>query len=278
MEKRNSFSTILLWTFMLALLLTASCTEKKPPAPAEQAAPQTASPQVSSPDNLLRVGMSGNYPPMTFIQGERYSGVEADFARKLPAALGRSVQISLIPWDKLVDALLSDKIDVIMSGMTITKPRQVRIDFTKPYLTTGLMAAFRLKDARKYSSTRKIMRSNASVGVIRNTTGERFVRANLPFASRVVLLTMPSEAAWELKGRNIDLFIHDAPSIMWLVSENEADITGLWEPLSKEELAWGVRKEDQALKHELNAVIDRWTRDGTLDAVLDHWLPFRNHD
>ncbi len=277
MDKRNPISTTLLLTAMLTLMILASCTGQKPPVSPARATAQAATPQTPEPDNILRIGMSGNYPPMTFIQGERYAGVEADFARRLPAELGRSVKISLFSWDRLIDALLARKIDVIMSGMTVTRPRQVRIDFTRPYLTTGLMAAFRLKDARKYSSIRKILRSNASIGVIRNTTGEKFVRANFPFASRVVLLTLPSEAAWSLKGRNIDLFVHDAPSIMWLVSENEADITGLWEPLSREELAWGVRKEDQALKRKLNAVIDKWAGDGTLDAVLDRWLPFRNH-
>jgi ABC-type amino acid transport substrate-binding protein len=194
----------------------------------------------------------------------------------LPNALGRPVKLKTYTWDTLIEALLYREIDLIMSGMTVTRARQVRIAFTDPYLETGLMTAFRLKDIKKYSSTNKIMKSNSSVGVVGNTTGEAFVRKNFPYASRIIVLHQASDAAWELKGRTIDLFVHDAPSIMWLVSENESDITGLWEPLDSDMLAWGIRKDDLELRNSLNAVLKKWKEDGTLDRILDRWLPFRS--
>ncbi len=253
--------------FLIILTFLTACTPPTPPTRSvAQPPPQT---------DIIRIGMSASYPPMTFALNGKVQGVEADFARKLPAELGKAVKISVIPWDQLIDALITKKIDIIMSGMTITKPRQVRIAFTRPYLTTGLMTAFRLEDVKKYPSITAVKKSNASIGVVRNTTAERFVRENFPFASRIVLLNLPYEAVGELRGRNIDLFVHDAPSIMWLVSENEAYITGLWRPLNTEQLAWGVRKEDTELRNQLNSVLAKWKKDGTLDAILDRWLPFR---
>jgi ABC-type amino acid transport substrate-binding protein len=257
------------WCFLAAAILLSSCVENTsaPPPPEQQA--QT------EPANLLRIGVSPNYPPVMFVQGGRLAGVEADFARLLPAELNRPVKMVAYPWNQLFSALISGEIDVIMSGVTITKPRQMRMAFTIPYLETGLMTAFRLKDVNKYSSVNKILKSNASVGVIGNTTGEAFVRQYFKFASRIVTLNHPNEAAAQLKGRNIDLFVHDAPSVMWLVSANDAELTGLWKPLDRELLAWGGRRGDEELLNSLNNVLRKWKKDGTIDRVLNKWLPFR---
>ncbi len=253
-----------------SLLLIVSCAENKPASPPPPPAPK-------EPANILRIGVSPNYPPIMFIQNNRLAGVEADFARLLPKELNRPVKMVAYPWGELFGALVDGKIDVIMSGVTITKPRQMHMRFTIPYLKTGLMTAFRLNDAAKYKSIADVLKSNASVGVIGNTTGEAFVRQNFRMAARVVVLKSADEAAWQLKGRNIDLFVHDAPAVMWLVSENESELTGLWKPLDTQYLAWGVRRDDTKLLKTLNRVLRKWKKDGTLDRVINYWLPFPTH-
>ncbi len=256
---------------MLFLVLSVcSCVENTTAPPP----PETLAPQ--EPVNILRVGVSPNYAPVMFMQNGKFAGVEADFARLLPKELNRPVKIIGYPWNQLFSALIAGDIDVIMSGVTITKPRQMRMAFTIPYLETGLMTAFRLKDMDKYRTVNSILKANAAVGVIGDTTGEAFVRQNFRYASRIVVLKNSTEAAWQLKGRNIDMFIHDAPSVMWLVSANESELAGLWKPLDREFLAWGVRRGDDVLLKELNAVLRKWKKDGTVDRILDKWLPFRS--
>jgi len=258
---------LLLW---LSTFFVCSCVENTsaPPPPDQQVQKE--------PANVLRIGVSPNYPPVMFMRNGKFAGVEPDFARMLPKELNRPVRMIAYPWNQLFSALLAGEIDVIMSGVTITKPRQMRMAFTIPYLETGLMTAFRLKDVNRYTSIIRILKSNASVGVVGNTTGEAFVRQHFHYASRVVVLRDSTEAAWQLKGKNIDLFIHDAPSVMWMVSENASELTGLWEPLDREMLAWGVRRGDDELLDSLNQVLRKWKQDGTVDRILDKWLPFRS--
>ena len=95
----------------------------------------------------------------------------------------------------------------------------------------------------------------------------------MPKASRIVTLMKTSDAAVELKDRRIDVFIHDAPAVVWLVSENEADIRGVWELFKEEDLGWGVRKGDDGFLKQVNGILQRWKQDGTLDEVLRSWLP-----
>jgi len=223
--------------------------------------------------NLLRIGITPDYPPIIFRQGGNITGFEADMARMLGEELKRPVNFVILRWDEQISALLNEKIDIIMSGMSITKAREVRIRFTDYYLKSGLLAAMRTEDAKKYISLDSILQSSSAVGAVKDTTGDAFVQKNFPHALRKARLSKANDGAVELTRRTIDIFIHDAPSMIWLVSENEADITALWEPFNEEYYAWAIRKDDDQFFKQVNDILKRWKQDGTLRQVLNKWLP-----
>jgi ABC-type amino acid transport substrate-binding protein len=223
--------------------------------------------------NALRVGVTSTYPPMIFKQGGGVAGVEADLARRLGQELGRPIRFVELRWEDQIPALLSRQTDIIMSGMSITEARKVRIAFSDPYFKGGLVTAMRTEDSPRYGSKTSILNTSATVGVIEGTTGDVFVQRNFPNARRVAL-SRASDGALALKRRSIDLFVHDAPALVWLVSENEADLRGFWEMLNEEYLAWGVRPDDHALLVRVNGILGTWKRDGTLNGTLARWLPY----
>ena len=236
------------------------------------AATQDTKSVVEPQQNTLHVGITPTYPPLVFRLGNNIAGVEVDLARKLGEELNRPIEFIEFRWDELIPALLEGKIDIIMSGMSITEAREVRIIFTDPYLKSGLLTALRAEDAKKYTSLKDIQQNHLAVGVIKDTTGDVFVQRNLPRA-RTVPFSRSDRAAFDLKNRRIDIFIDDAISVIWLVSENEAELTGLWEPLTEEYIAWGVRRDNQEFLAQVNAILGRWKEDGTLNNVLLKWLP-----
>ena len=221
----------------------------------------------------LRVGVTPNYPPLIFRQGEAITGVEADLAQRLGQELKRPVTLVPLTWEDQIPALLNNKIDIIMSGMSVTPARQVRIRFAEPYLKTGLVAAFRAEDAWKYPSKEALLNSQAVVAAPEGTTGDAFVKRNFAAGTRKVSLPKASTAAAELKRRYIDVFVHDAPYILWMISENEAYLAALWDTFTREDVAWGVRKGDDAFAAQVDQAVKKWKADGSLDAVLSKWLP-----
>jgi polar amino acid transport system substrate-binding protein len=66
------------------------------------------------------------------------AGVSVDLARDLGNHIGREVEIENIPFDGLIPALQTHKIDLIISSMTATPERAKSIAFSDAYLTTGL--------------------------------------------------------------------------------------------------------------------------------------------
>ena len=221
----------------------------------------------------LRVGITPNYPPIIFKQDNNVAGVEADLANMLAKELKRNIQFMQLSWENQIPALVEGKTDIIMSGMSVTKAREIRMAFADPYLKSGLVAAMRAKDIKKYSSKEDLLKSSSTVAAVKDTTGHAFVERNFPNAARKTFFAKPSDGAFELTRGSIDIFINDAPSIIYLVSENEADLAGLWEPLDEEYLAWGVRKDDEAFLVQVNSILRKWKQDGTLDSILHRWLP-----
>jgi polar amino acid transport system substrate-binding protein len=94
-------------------------------------------PAIAPNPNVLRVGVSTNAPPLIFKQGSEIVGLEAELAKKFGDYLGKSVAFIELDWEDQIQALIANKTDIIMSGMSITKMRQVRIEFSRPYFRTG---------------------------------------------------------------------------------------------------------------------------------------------
>lgn len=221
----------------------------------------------------LRVGVSTNFPPIIFRQNNRILGAEADLARALAQALNRPLEFVELTWERQIPALLGGQIDIIMSGMSITRARAVRVAFTEPYLRSGLFPMMRPEDLGRFATRQKILQTNATVGVVRGTTGDAFVQKNLPRA-RIWYLATGLDAPLALARYKIDLFIHDGPALAWIASENEGQVAVRYEALNEEYLAWALRREDAALRAQVNDVLRLWQEDGTLTTVLQTWLPY----
>jgi len=227
-----------------------------------------------APVNPILVGVTTNYPPIIFKMSGEITGLETDFARRLSEELKRPIKFVEISWEEQIPALLERKTDIIMSGMTITQARQVRITFSEPYLTSGLMIAYTAENASKYTSLRDIKEYIPAVGFVADTTGEVYARNNFRDGNRMVPVKSVNEAALALKNGRIDIFVHDAPAIGWMVSQNEAELRILPEPLNIEYLGWGLRRDDRELLVMLNSLLSRWKNDGTLKATILKWLPY----
>lgn len=257
----------LFWLLFLfaALILFSAC------APTGQ---NTAKPGLIPPDkNLLRVGVTTNSPPLIFRRADKIVGLEADLARELAAYLGKSLRFVELKWEDQIPALLENRIDIIMSGMTITMLREVRISFSIPYFESGQMALVRRLDAARYSTGLFTFATSSAIGVIKDTTGEFYVETQFSSIKRK-LYTKPNAAVKDLIDKEIDMFIYDGPMILYLASENEnKGLTALFTPLTREYLAWGIRKDNVELLDSANAFLRSFNEMGKLSKLIKFWIP-----
>ena len=244
---------------LLGLLACAPVETKPPPQPPSE--------------NVLRVGVSTNAPPLIFRQGERISGLEAGFAREFAKYLGKSLHFVELKWEDQIPALLRNRTDIIMSGMSKTAMREMRVAFGTAYFRSGQMALIRLKDAARFRTGFYSIKGNLAIGAVKDTTGEFFVLESFS-DNTLITFSKSREGVEALINKKIDMLIHDAPIIMYLAAENEnRRVTPLYSLFTEEYLAWAVRKDDTELLQSANAFLQTIHKDGRLKAMIQRWIP-----
>ncbi len=233
----------------------------------------TSSGTAGRPD--LRIGVTPDYPPIVYRDGDELTGVEIELGRMAAASLGRRPEFVELEWSELIPGLIRGEIDVIMSGMSVTPDRAARVLFTEPYLRVGQLALIRSSEVARFGPPGAIRRRSSRVGYVNGTTGEDLARGELA-ATASYAFDDVAAGIRSLRAGRIDFFIHDAPTIWRIAMDPEAqDLVGLFRPLTDETLAWAVAPDNDALKRELDAVLDDWRANDRLEPVLDRWIPVR---
>jgi ABC-type amino acid transport substrate-binding protein len=260
MRLPSTFTGLLLG---IAALTVLSCATSSP-------GPRTSPPPGPKP---LRVGVTSDSPPYAVRRGDELTGLEVDFARALSQELRRPLTLVDLRFTQQMSQLANGRIDIIMAGMSVTRVRELRVAFAEPYLRSGLVAVMRRGETGRYDTVDAVMQSNAVIGVVEGTTGDKFGHERMQ-ASQVIVYPDASAAVGELRGNRIDLLITDAPVAAWFVSLYEADLAVLTKLLDEEPLAWAMRRDDDQLLAATNAALAKWRSDGTLARILDRWVPF----
>ena len=265
--KYNSFLTIPICLFasIMALLL-CSCISTNNGNQSVSIAP--------APD-LIRVGVTSNAPPLIYSQNSKIVGLEADFARKMGEFTGKRIKFIELKWKDQIGALENNKIDIIMSGMSITAGREYRIAFSHPYLRSGQILLVRLGEKAKFATgIYSLMNSSHVIGVVKNTTGDLFITKTINGVEIKSFLT-PEDAVKALIKKEIDAFVYDAPMVCHYAAINENNKLAPILTLATEEyIAWGIRKQDSELLSQANAFIADLKNRQELQRMIRTWIPY----
>lgn len=243
--------------------LLASCTTTD--APSSPAKPTPA----AAPGKPLRVGINPTMAPIAYKEGGELKGIEPDLARGLAQHLGRKLQFVEIPFVELIPALQRGRIDIIMSGMSITPQRQALVEFAPPYLSTGLVALLRRdqEGALGYFFNEKV-----KIGVKPGTTGEFYVQQEHS-RNPVTRYPQPEAAAEAIIKGKIEIFFVDALVAWRLAGQYEAaGLTATTSLLTTESLAWAVRKDDPALLAAVTQYHQLIRENGEKTLLMRRWM------
>ena len=218
----------------------------------------------------LKVGMEMKYPPfeMRDAQGQP-AGVGVDIAKALGESLGRPVEFSDLPFSGLIPALKTGQIDVVISSMTATDERRQSIDFSEPYLRTGLCLLVS-KDSNIRSAA-DLDQAENKVAVLKATTGHLWATQNLKQATPLVL-GEESAAALEVSQGKAQAFIYDQMSTLrnWLKYRDST--RAILAPFKEEGWAVALAKGNDELRGKVNAFLESYRKNGGFERLGDKWL------
>lgn len=218
----------------------------------------------------LIIGMELAYPPFEMTdKAGKPSGVSVDLATDLAKSLGRPVVIQNTAFDGLIPALKTGKIDLVISSMTATDERAKSIDFSDPYLSTGLCLLLKKDSSAK--GIADLDRAGVKVAVKKGTTGHLYA-ANRLKKAQILVLDKESAAVLEVSQGKADAFIYDQMSTFQNWQRNKTTTRAVLEPFQRESWAVGIRKGNDELKIRVNAFIKEYRAKGGFEQLGDRYL------
>lgn len=221
----------------------------------------------------LRVGMEPGYMPfeLTNKKGE-IIGFDVDMAKRMAKAMEVDLELVSTAWDGIIPALLTDKFDIIMSGMTLTQQRNMSINFAQPYIIIGQSVLVAKKHEGTISDYRDLNDPKYTIASKLGTTGEQATKRMIGNAKYISYET-EQEGVMELINGKIDAFIYDMPFNAIAFAEKGANkIYHIEKPFTYEPLAWAVKKGDPDFLNWLNNFMFQVKNDGTYERIFNKWF------
>lgn len=219
----------------------------------------------------LVVGVSGNQPPLNAAaRSGDIIGLEADLARAVAAAMNVKVRFSRMAFSDLLPALQAGRVDMVISGVSMTPERNLKFAFIGPYLVSGKGVLARISSVQKLT-TDGINNPHIRVATLKDSTSQAVAEKNAPRA-QLVLTGSYDEALLLLFQDKVNAVIADVPYCAYVVARYPDKGIAFGESrLSVEPLGIAVR-EDALLINALENFLKMFIGSGELKALQDKWF------
>jgi len=255
---------------LLALIFFIGCTQMQ----------QTTSSTSTSPvlDRIqkrgeLVVGTMGNMPPlnMTAKDGEIF-GFEPDLARKLAGAMNVKVKFVTKPFNELLPALQNGEVDMVMSSMTITPERNLKVAFVGPYFISGKAFLTKIKTVAYAKEAEDANNPNTKIVTLKDSTSQAFTEKYLDKTTLFTTGTYDEAVDMVLQDK-VQAMIADYPiCVVSVFRYPEAGLLSVVTQLTYEPIGIAIPANDPLLMNWTRNTLNSIEGSGMLDELKLKWF------
>jgi polar amino acid transport system substrate-binding protein len=226
--------------------------------------------QAYAADKLVN-GIDANFPPFAFIDKTgQPSGFDVEAMNAIAKEIGVEVSHQPIEWDGIITALLTKKIDIIASGMSITPERAEKVAFSIPYWVIQQVMVTK-KGAGL--SVDQLLTGKKTIGVQQGTSEAKWLKEEAAKRGWNFELRYYSSAPLAiedvLNGRIDGAAMDDAPA-KDAVSKKDIEIAGTF-GMADEKFGYAMRKEDKALLDKVNKALAALMASPTWNQLIEKY-------
>ena len=222
---------------------------------------------------VLNVGMSANQPPMTMTDREGgLMGFDVDLAQALAMAMNVKLEIKPMPFGELMGALEDDKIDMVLSNMSITPERTELVSFIGPYMMSGKSILTKDSVLGEITSSEEFNRKNLKLVALSNSTSASFVRDAAPEATLIEIANYDEGVAMVIDGKADALVADMTQCILAVMRHPGAGLTTLQKPLTVEPIGIAVSKDDPQFYNLVDNYLRAYEKTGVLTQLRKKWF------
>ena len=222
------------------------------------------------------VGLDDEFPPMGFRdEKNEITGFDVELAKEAAKRLGREVEFKAIDWSSKEAELKSKRIDILWNGLDITPERQENMLFSDPYMDNRQIIFVRHTETPS-TIVGEADLAGMTIGTQSASTAEGYFNENETLKNSLKELKTYGDftsAFMDLENGRIDAVVGDEIVGRYYISKHPDKIDALdvaVGPVSQFGIAF--RKDDTALRDEVQKVFDEMVKDGTTKKISEHWF------
>ena len=211
----------------------------------------------------IRMITEATFPPYEFRQGTEVVGIDVEICKAIAAELGKQLAVEDVEFDSVLPSLIANKAELAAAGITVNEDRKKMVDFSDPYVETGIVVISAKASPIKGADDAKGKR----IGVQNGTTSADWCVEKL--GQEPDRFDSPASAFAALKAGKIDLVVADVDPAENLVKGDAAyAITSEPRFLTSECYAIAIKKGQPELLATINKVIAELKASGRMDAIF----------
>lgn len=221
----------------------------------------------------VRVGVSGDMPPMNLLTKEdNIIGLDVDLATIIADAMGVRLNLQKLDFAELLPALESGRIDMIVSNMTMTPGRNLKVAFVGPYFTSGKAFLTKRSSIAQAKGLPDVNTPQYTFAALKGSTSEAVIRQGAPQAKLVSAATQ-NEAIQMVVDGKVDAMIADYPICIVAAYRNPAaGLISVVTPITYEPVGVAVPKGDPHLLNWLDNFLRGLEKAGYMDDLGRKWF------
>lgn len=221
----------------------------------------------------LRVGMTGNQPPMNVrTRTGAFIGLDVDLANLMATSMGVKLTMVPMPFPQLLGALQSGEVDMVMSNMSITPQRTLDVSFIGPYMLSGKSILTKSTNLASVSTVSEVNKEEFRIAALENSTSQQFVEKYI--ARATLIKTQDYDSAIQLVLDNkVDLMVADMIiCVLSAMRHQEAGLISLQQPLNMEPIGIAVSSQDKQLSNLVQNYLATYEGAGILEKLRKKWM------
>jgi len=198
--------------------------------------------------------------------------MEIDLANLIANAMNVKLTLKTIHFNDLLSALEGGQVDMILSSMTITPARNLKVAFVGPYFVSGKSILTKQANVESINEVPKINTPDKTLVALKGSTSQTFAEKVFPKA-KLMLAEDYDQAVAMLREGKVLAMVADMP-ICQLTAYRYADagLVSLTNPLSWEPLGIAIPPNDLLLLNWLQNFLNTIDKDGSLGRMGDRWF------
>ena len=263
------FTKVLIAT-ILAVIFFSGCAQMQQATSGTSASPVLD--RIQKRGELI-VGTMGNMPPlnMTSKDGEIF-GLEADLARMMAEAMNVKVKFVTKPFNKLLPALQTGQVDMVLSGMTITPKRNLKVAFVGPYFISGKAFLTKMETIAYTKKTKDANNPNTKIVVLKDSTSQAFAREYLDKTTLITTGTYDEAVDMVLQDK-VQAMIADYPiCVVSVFRYPDAGLLSVVTQLTYEPIGIAIPANDPLLMNWTQNTLNGLEESGILDELKLKWF------